>query len=191
MSVFKIRCGLPLVAMFLLSTVIVVASTIQKPPAPVSEGVNVKARPQAIWLSILEARTADPGLTSCKMLSENGRRSVLKETFMVPVLGDVGCTLSLLDSPPNRMDYKLINSDTFTTFDGSWVMTPGANEHSTRLVLSCDAVPKRAVPPFFLHMVIDRKVKKRLDFVKTLAERKEIQMQTVALGLGQQQPSSR
>jgi hypothetical protein len=78
------------------------------------------------------------------------------------------------------MDYKLLTSDTFTTFDGSWIMTPGSDGHSTRLSLSCDAVPKRAVSSFFLHMIIAGKVKKRLVFVKTIAEQKEIQMQKVS-----------
>jgi hypothetical protein len=184
MSIHKKLVALFLIAVIALSTAIAEANTNHygengdrnaRAHPPVTVSVIIKARPELIWRSIHEARTKDSGLSSCKILSENGLNSIVEETLAIPVLGDATCILSLIDLPPNRVDYKLIKSDTFKIFDGSWILTTGSDRQSTRLDLSCNADLKIGVPQFLLRMIVAKKILKRLDFVKTLAESKEVQ----------------
>jgi hypothetical protein len=191
MSIYKRQLAVFVFAIFFVNTVSTAAADSnsstenggknRKAPLSISDSVIVKARPEFLWWSLHEARTKEPGFTSSKILSEKGDNSVLRQTFKVPLLGEVTCTLALADSPPNRSDYKLIQSDTFSKFDGSWTLTPCSDGKSTKLGLSCDACPKRAVPQFLLRIVIAKKIKKRLDFIKALAEQKEAQAQAATL----------
>jgi len=153
----------------------------RKPREPVTANITIKARSDLVWLSIHEARTEDPELLSCKVIKEDGRCSTVKETFAIPVVGEATCIISLIDSPPNRIDYKLMESDTFKAFDGRWTLVPSSDGQSTRLELSCNTDLKIGVPQFLLRMVAARKIGKRLDFVKTLAEKKELQMSATAV----------
>lgn len=172
----------PLVLVLFLSTGVTQVSNASQvariPHVAIMASVTVKARPQVVWLSIHEARTSDPQLIRCKLLAEDGRNSTIKETFVVPLLGDATCTLSLVDLPPNKMSYTLIESDTFKTFNGSWTLAASADGKSTNLNLSCDAEVKKVVPQFLLKVITTGKMRKRLNFVKLLAERKELQLQT-------------
>jgi hypothetical protein len=143
----------------------------------VTTNIVIKARPELVWLSIEEARTSDPSLSSCKVLIEGDHSSTIRETFAIPLLGEATCTLSLLELPLSRISYTLMESDTFKTFEGSWLLVPSPGSHSTRLSLSCNSDMKNPVPQMLLRMITGKKIGKRLDFVKSLAEKKETQMQ--------------
>jgi len=143
----------------------------------VSTNITIKARPALVWLSIQEARIADPSLSSCKVLIEGDNSSTIRETFAIPFLGEATCTLALLELPLSSISYTLTESDTFKTFEGSWLLAPCAGSHATRLTLSCNSDMKKPVPQMLLRMITAKKIGKRLDFVKSLAERKETQMQ--------------
>jgi hypothetical protein len=138
---------------------------------------TIKARPECVWSSVHDARTKYPGLASAKMISEDERGSVFEQTFVVPFIGDTSCTFSLCDIPPSRMDYKLIESNIFSAIDGSWLLAPGLDGHSTSVELSCYVTAKRVLPKFLLKLILGRKLGKQLDFVKTTAEKKELEMQ--------------
>lgn len=88
--------------------------------------------------------------------------------------------MHFVESPPGRIDYSLMTSDKFKTFDGCWVLVPSRDRRSTRLALTCDSDLGIPVPPFLLKMIASKKIGKRLAFVKSLAETKERQMSVIA-----------
>ncbi len=143
----------------------------------VTTHIIIKARPELVWLSIEEARTTDPSLSSCKVLVEGVHSSTIRETFAIPIFGEATCTLSLLELPLTKISYTLMESDTFKTFDGNWLLAPCPGSHSTKLSLSCNSDMKKPVPQMLLRMITGKKIGKRLDFVRALAEKKETQMQ--------------
>jgi len=137
---------------------------------------TIKARPEFVWSSIHEARTKYPGLESAKVISEDERGSVFEQKFVVPFLGEATSRFALSDLPPNRVDYKLLNSDLFTIMDGSWILAPEQDGHSTRVEVSCHVTAKRILPKLLLKVMLERKLTKQLDFVKTTAEKKELEV---------------
>jgi hypothetical protein len=134
---------------------------------------TVKARPEFVWSSIHEARTKYPGLVSAKVISEDERGSVFEQQFVVPFLGDSTSRFALSDSPPNRVDYKLLDSNIFSVMDGSWILASELGGRSTSVEVSCHITAKRILPKWLLKMMLERKLAKQLDFVKTTAESKE------------------
>jgi hypothetical protein len=134
---------------------------------------DVKARPEFVWSSIHDARTKYPGLQSAKIISEDDRSSVFEQKFMVPFLGEATSRFSLTDSPPDKVDYKLLDSTAFAIMDGSWILAPQSDGKSTNVEVSCNVATKRIFPKLILKMMLGRKLAKQLDFVKTTAEGKE------------------
>ncbi len=135
--------------------------------------INIKASLKLVWKSIERARTEDPGLVKCEVVAHGGGRSTIIQTFAVPILGEISCRLALLELPPNEMDYSLIDSNMFKTFEGQWLLSAGANAHSSRLSLSCKSDLKKPVPQIILGLITAGRVKKRLNFIKMLAEKME------------------
>ncbi len=145
----------------------------KKNQRPVTSKIVIKAPLAEVWSSIHRARSQDPELTSFKILTVDENHAIVRQTMMLPFLGEARCLLSLTDSPPNRIDYKLIESNSFKTFDGTWLLSPVSYGQSTRIDLTCYSDLKKPVPQFLLRAITARKMRKRLDFVKFLAEKKK------------------
>jgi Polyketide cyclase / dehydrase and lipid transport len=133
----------------------------------------VKAPPELVWKSIHDARTKYPGLQSAKVISEDERGSVFEQQFLVPFLGESTSKFSLADTPPGRVDYKLLESNVFSVMDGTWTLTPEPDGRSTKLAVTCRIATKGIFPKLILKVMLGKKLTKQLAFVKTTAERKE------------------
>jgi len=136
---------------------------------------TINARPEYVWSAVHDARTKYPGLASAKIISQDDQKSVFEQRFLVPFVGYTSCTFSLVDLPPDRLEYKLLKSTFFSALDGTWILSPAADGHSTDVKLSCHVAGKGVVPNFVLKKVLSRKLGKQLDFVKTTAEKKEVE----------------
>lgn len=152
----------------------------EETPVKASQQVHLKrttlvinARPDAVWSSIAEARTQDPELQYGKVLTQTGLHCTTEQKFDVPMLGSATCTFAMTNSPPHRIDYQMTSSDVFTDLLGSWKLTPVAGGR-TKLELSCYAGVKRAAPRFMIDSIVAQLIKKRIGFVRTLAEAKEV-----------------
>jgi len=137
--------------------------------------VTINARSEFVWSAVHDARTKYPGLTSAKMISEDEQKSVFEQTFQVPFIGYTNCTFALTDYPPGRLEYKLLQSTYFSVLDGTWILIPGVDGHSTDVEVSCNVAGKGIVPRFVLKMILSRKLAKQVDFVKAVAENKELE----------------
>jgi len=145
----------------------------KKNQPPVTSKIVIKAPLEQVWKSIHKARSEDPELTSYKVLTVDDNHAIVRQTMVLPFFGEARFLLSLTDLPPNRIDYNLIESNSFKTFDGTWLLSPLSHGQSTQIDLTCYSELKTPVPQFLLRAVTARKMRKRLDYVKYLAEKNE------------------
>lgn len=130
----------------------------------------VKAQPQVVYDAILALRVDDP--SAVKQLSRSEKQSVIEEKFdRLPIIGRAICVYVETYTPWQRIDYRMIRSDKFKAFEGSWVVTP-QDEESAIVELSSYIDTGLSIP--FARQITDattlRDVKKRLALVKKSAE---------------------
>ena len=135
--------------------------------------IVIKAPPEAVWSSMLEQRKHDPELKYSKVLAV-GRPSTVEQKYVFPSLfGTATCVINLVEHPGQRIDYKLVSSEDFKTWEGSWIITPGPNGE-TKLELSSFIELDAPIPRRILNMMVETKLKRNLAVVKNLAERQQL-----------------
>lgn len=137
----------------------------------VSAGVVVHAKPQIVVQSIRNQRIEDPGGT--KELSRSENEILVEETFFnLPVIGRAMCTYKETYRD-NSVEYKMVTSNRFKSFQGSWTLKPDKNGSDTYVELSSFVDTGLCVPMGrqITNFVTLRDVKERLLFVKHSAER--------------------
>ena len=124
-----------------------------------------------VWHAIRALRDDDP--ESVKMISQAPGEDVLEETFEdLPIIGKATCRYKETYKPYERIEYRMIQSDHFKAFEGSWVLTPMGNGEQTQVELS-SYIDTGLVLPFahqLTNMSTLRNVHKRLDEVKKAVE---------------------
>lgn len=146
----------------------------------VSAAVTVNARPGLVFEAIRMQRTTDPAR---KVISSSGNEIVIDEHFHgLPVIGRARCTYKEIESPPERLEYCLIDSDKFKTFAGSWTLSPSADGQSTEVRLTTSLETGLRLP--FAKQLTNthalKDVQRRLHRVKTHAEEQEKRVRSVA-----------
>lgn len=140
----------------------------------VSKTVEVQAPIDKVWSAIQARRTSDP--MKRKLLSYDGKTAVIKELFpSMPVIGSSNCTYSEREHSAERsIEYKMINSDHFKTFQGSWHLLPGRKPGTTLVTLTSTLDPGVRIP-FWMQMAkmnMSKDVKTNIQEVVTLANEK-------------------
>ncbi len=138
----------------------------------VTRTVEVQAPIEKVWSAIQARRTSDP--TKRKLLSYDGKTAVIKELFpSMPVIGSSNCTYSEREHSADRsIEYKMINSDHFKAFQGSWHLLPGRKPGTTLVTLTSTLDPGVRIP-FWMQMAkmnMSRDVKSNIQEVVTLAK---------------------
>lgn len=138
----------------------------------VSAAVVIKAPPAEVWRSIHEERAKDPDLAYSKVLEQiSPTEYKLEQKFnFIPVIGSSVCVMHQKEVTNERIDYSLLQSDRFKAMEGSWVLTPTTDGKETRLELSSHLDMGIPVPRMFMNGVSTKKIQKRLDNVKHMAE---------------------
>lgn len=139
--------------------------------------ILVKAKPQMVWEAIQHERKADA--EHRKLLSYDGKEAVLEEKFLsLPIVGGASCVYMESEVPIQRIDYSLVRSDRFNTFQGSWVLTPAKDGNYTIVELSNALDPGIRVPFWqeITKVAATRHVKKRLDEVASYAEQQSLRL---------------
>lgn len=138
----------------------------------VLEEIIIKAPPKVVWQSILEQRKLDPDSKYCKPITDNNKQALVEQKFVFPsFLGDTECVLHLAETPGERIDFKLFESEDLRKMEGYWNLTPIDNGQATKLTLSSFVVPVDPVPQMVTNTIIRHKTKKNLAMVKKLAEK--------------------
>jgi hypothetical protein len=133
--------------------------------------ILIKAPPHVVWETVHEERKHDPELSYSKMLSHDHDEATLEQKFcVIPVIGTAVCMMKNVEVPDQRIDYSMLSSDRFKAFEGSWVLTPGADANSTYLELSSYSDIGLPVPRPLIEGVTAKKLQRRLSNVKNMAE---------------------
>lgn len=137
----------------------------------VKHTVLINASPDRVWAAIQHQRKADDHR---RLISYDGTAATLHETFAsLPIVGEASCVYVEHESTPNeRIDYNLLKSDRFAVFQGSWILSPGKDGHSTLVELSNTIDPGIRVPFWqdITKLAASRLVKRRLEAVTAYAE---------------------
>jgi hypothetical protein len=137
----------------------------------VHEEILIKASPKVVWESMQTQRKLDPDSQYCKAIGEPGN-SLVEQKFKFPSpFGDAECILHLSETPAERVDFKLIESEELKKMEGCWTLTPVDNGTSTKLGLSSYVEPHMCIPRMLTNGIISHKAKKNLAMVKKLAEK--------------------
>lgn len=135
--------------------------------------ILIRASSHVVWETVHEERKKDPDLSYSKVLTQDeNNQSTLEQKFaLIPIIGTATCVMKNSEVPFERIDYSMLSSDRFKAFEGSWVLSPGVEPNETYLELSsyCDmGLP--FVPRGMIEGVTGKKLQRRLDNVRTMAE---------------------
>ncbi|MBX9668008.1 MAG: SRPBCC family protein [Candidatus Obscuribacterales bacterium] len=139
--------------------------------------ILIKAPPKVVWDTVHEERKKDPDLAYSKVLEQGVNECRLEQRFvLIPVIGAAVCEMHNSEIPGQRIDYKLLKSDRFKSMEGSWILTPTDDGHHTVLELSTHLDLGMPVPGPIMNTVTSKKLARRLDNVKKMAEHHHAQV---------------
>ncbi len=143
----------------------------------VTASTVINASPHIVWETVHEERKKDPDLAYSKVLEQGKNECRLEQKFvLIPVLGTAVCEMHNSEVPLKRIDYKLIKSDRFKAMEGSWVLTASPDGKSTTLELSTHIDLGIPVPEQLTTNATKKKLSKRLNNVKNMAEKTHAQL---------------
>ncbi len=165
------RCTLILALACVATHMQTAAAADSKPFKGVRDKLVVQADPQHVWQVIRALRNDDPG--DVKTISQTPTENILEETFDdLPIIGKAKCRYRETYTPFEKIEYRMISSDHFKAFEGSWVLTPVSNGSKTVVELSSYVDTGLVVP--FVHQLTNlataRNVRGRLEDVKKAVE---------------------
>jgi hypothetical protein len=137
----------------------------------VSAKIIMRSNPQRVWKAIRDLRDGSPD--DVRTISQSAEEDILEETFDdLPVIGKAKCRYREVYKPFERIDYRMIESDHFKAFEGSWVLTPTDSGAQTVVELSSYIDTGLCIP--FVHQITNmatmRNVHSRLQEVKKIVE---------------------
>jgi hypothetical protein len=139
---------------------------------PVTAQIKIAAPMAVVWQVVHEERKHDPDLAYSKVISEGNNEFLLEQKFtLLPGIGTSVCQMQQKETPGSRIDYKLIKSDRFKVMEGSWVLTPSADNQSTTLELTTTLDLGMPVPRILVNHVTAKKLERRLLHIKQMAEK--------------------
>lgn len=137
----------------------------------ISGSVLVNACPTVVFDAIKKSRYQEPARR--KVVQSDDKSAVLEENFKgLPILGDVNCRYKEVEYGQKRIEYQILASDKFKSFDGAWEVEPVQDGKATLLKLSSHVESQIHVPfAKQITAVGTRKdIKRRLNHIKDFVE---------------------
>lgn len=137
----------------------------------ISGSVLVNACPTVVFDAIKKSRYQEPARR--KVVQADDKSAVLEENFKgLPILGDVNCRYKEVEFGQKRIEYQILASDKFKSFDGAWEVEPVQDGKATLLKLSSHVESQIHVPfAKQITAVGTRKdIKRRLNHIKEFVE---------------------
>jgi hypothetical protein len=136
--------------------------------------VIINAPLAVVWRAVHEDRQNDPDLAYSKVIHHTSNQDTVEQKFIgLPLLGSAIAITQQLEVPFHRIDYTLVHSDKFKDLRGSWQLFPINDGKGTRLSLNSFLDVGVPFSGFFIRNATQRKINRRLEHVKQLAEREE------------------
>ena len=139
--------------------------------AGVRAGVLVHAEPKLVYNAIRNQRIDNA--SAGRELSRAEFELLIEEEFNgLPIVGHAWCTYREMYTPYKKVDYKMVKSDKFKAFEGSWELKSENDGKDTYLQLSGYVDTGLAIPfgRQITNIQTSKDVKRRLQFVKRSAE---------------------
>lgn len=126
-----------------------------------SKTVEINAPVQKVWEAIQARRSSDP--SKRKLMSYDGKVAVIKEFFLsVPIIGNTICTYVERELIPHKaIEYKMLSSNRFHTFEGYWQLAEGSKPGTTSCTLTTILDPGVRIP--FWQQIAKNAMQKDLD----------------------------
>ena len=137
----------------------------------VCDTVVVNASPSVVFDAIKKSRYQEPARR--KVVEADDKSAVLDESFKgVPILGNVNCRYKEVEYGKQRIEFQILTSDKFKSFDGAWELEPVQEGKATLVKLSTHVESQIHVPfAKQIAAVGTRKdIKRRLNTIKTFVE---------------------
>ena len=152
----------------------------------VTSHVTVQAHPRPIYQAIRDLRLKDDG--DVRVVSEDENQALLEETFDgLPIIGRAKCLYREHYKPFEKIEYKMVESDKFKAFEGTWQITPTADGGACVLQLSSYVDTGLTIP--FARQITNgqtlKDIHERLTAVKKAAEASEFHRGLGAAGTTQ------
>ncbi len=137
----------------------------------ITGSVVVNASPTQVFQAIKRSRYQEPDRR--KVVESDDKSAVLVESFKgLPIIGDVVCRYKETEIGNQRIEYQILASDKFKSFDGAWELQ-SVNEGKATLVKLSSHVEAQIHVPFAKQItaVGTRKdIKRRLHHIKCSVE---------------------
>lgn len=133
--------------------------------------IVINTPPSIVWSSIREQRLKEPDVKSVKVVEKTGDAATMEERMVFPTLfGTSNCLLHVVETPMERVDFKLIESNNIKEMQGAMVLTPATDGQTTTLTLISYVEVAIPVPHIFVNSMIQKKIERRIAAIKVIAE---------------------
>lgn len=135
------------------------------------KSITVNAPRTKVWNAIMSYRSSEPDKR--KVISSDAEKTVIEEKFPgLPMLGSSRVVYAEYCKEPERIDYKLVESDKLNKFEGHWALeeTDGGKATNVELTGELDIAVVLPFKEKVLESQAEVDMKKRLNYVKRTAE---------------------
>ncbi len=143
--------------------------------------LTVNATPKQVYDSIIKLRLESNN--KIREVENKGNICLIEEKFEnLPIIGKAYCVYKETYTPYKLIEYSLVNSDKFKSFEGRWNIAPANNGNHTLLTLT-SYIDVDVHVPFAKQLTklqTMNGVKRRLKAVKELSETKRLSAATIS-----------
>lgn len=137
------------------------------------KSITVKAPQKEVWEALLSYRHSEP--SKRKVVSSTDEKAVIEEDFGgVPVVGNSKVVYSEKLTPYERVDFQLVESKQVNVFEGTIILEPSKDGHSTVVEITTKLDSPLPIP--FKDQILSAQagsdMQKRLDYIKKTAEKR-------------------
>ena len=138
------------------------------------KSITVNAAPETVWNAIVSYRESQPHRR--RVISRTGDKAVLEESFTgLPVVGSSRVLYEEVEQPFERIDFRLLEADHLSTFQGDWTIVPNSDGETCEARLTAEIDIDMQIPfkEAILSQLAEMDMGKRLAYVKQTAESQE------------------
>jgi hypothetical protein len=137
------------------------------------KSITIKAPQNEVWEALLSYRTAEP--SKRKVISSTGEKTVMEEEFPgVPVVGSTRVVYCEVETPFERIDFRLVESKQVSVFEGAVTLAATKDGKSTVVEITTKLDSPLPIP--FKDQVLSsqagKDIEKRLEYLRKTAEKK-------------------
>jgi len=135
------------------------------------KSIKVNAGQETVWNAIISYRDSQPHRR--RIVKSEGQKYTVEESFTgLPMVGSSRVLYEEIEIPCVSIDFKLIEGEHLSKFQGGWLITPSADGQSCEATLTAEFDINLPIPfkENILNELAEMDMNKRLNYVKQTAE---------------------